>query len=582
MFQKFTSILSILVLLFLLQNFSFAEVNGNKKAGQSVSNIKSDYLLLDYNNLSIPIDKKGVIGDVNDLGGRMQGIKFLFSGGFFMSGFTGSKQWGNGVMSSSRINDYVPGPVGSSSTDAKNRMYLVTAQDVPFGDSWQDWKDAVSIGAGFYDGDGDGIYNPVDKNGNGVWDANEDRPDLIGDFTAWCVFNDGKSKALRSFTDVDPQGIEVRQTVYGYSTKAELRNMIFVRYSIVNKGTVSDVLDSVYFSIACDPDLGDYSDDLVGCDTAASYAYTYQIASDKLWGANTPCFIVDFFQGPVSYIPGVTFTDVNNNGVFDKGIDTPLKYAYNVKGSVLGVDTILGAMNLPMTSFTQYMQSHPTHGDPATQFELRNYLKGGCGKDGKPLNPCTWTFGNGSTLSNCSQIDPKFMYSGDPVTGNGWLNTTPYDQRQMSNSGPFKLEKNKPVDIVVAYIVAQSTTGLKSLEKARENEKSFKSYYASNFTNNLTGVKSEGAKLNTFELSQNYPNPFNPTTTIRYSLPSAQKISLNVYNTLGQLVKCLADNVQSAGSHEAVFDGSSLSSGVYFYELKTENSFLAKKLMLVK
>jgi hypothetical protein len=474
------------VLLLTVAVFSFgANSESGKKGMNKLLKINSDYLLLDYNNLSVPIDNKGIIGDVNDLGGRSQGIKFLFSGGFFMSGFsvkdTTRKQWGNGVMSASRINDYVPGPVGSSVSDSKNRMYLVTSQDVPFGDSWQDWKDAVANGAGFYDGDGDGIYNPVDKNGNGVWDADEDRPDLIGDFTAWCVYNDGKAKALRTFTDVDPQGIEVRQTVFGFSSKAIVGNMLFFRYSLVNTGKVADVLDSVYFSIACDPDLGDYNDDLVGCDTTLSCAYTYQISADKLWGSNPPCFMVDFFQGPVSYIPGVTFKDNNNNGIYDEGIDTPLKYAYNVKGKVLGIDTIPGAENLPLTSFTQYMQSHPTHGDPSSQYELRKYLIGGMGKDGTPVNPCKWAFGNGATFSDCGKVDPKFMYSGDPVAGTGWLNTTPYDQRQMSNSGPFKLEKNKPINIVVAYLIGQGTSGLNSVTVAKENDLKCQKVFDNNF-----------------------------------------------------------------------------------------------------
>ncbi|MCK7523175.1 MAG: hypothetical protein MZV64_38640 [Ignavibacteriales bacterium] len=52
-------------------------------------------------------------------------------------------------------------------------------------------RDAVDLGADYYDGDNDGTYNPTDKNGNGLWDADEDRPDLIGDETVWCVYWDG-------------------------------------------------------------------------------------------------------------------------------------------------------------------------------------------------------------------------------------------------------------------------------------------------------------------------------------------------------------------------------------------------------
>lgn len=472
------------VLLFMFTSLAFAALSsdGSTKgiATQRLSKINSDYLILDYNNMVMPLDNKGVIADVNDRGGRYQEKIFLFSGGFFISGKIDTGLFGSGVMSASRINDYVTGPVGSTSTDSKNKMYLVTAQDPAFGTAWQDWSNAVSIGADFYDGDHDGVYSPVDKNGNGVWDIDEDRPDLIGDFTAWCVYNDGLAKASRRFTDVDPKGIEIRQSVFGFQSKGIIGNMLFVRYRIVNMGTVADRMDSVYFSVACDPDLGDYTDDLIGCDTVLSCGFTYNGGADKIFGTNPPCFMVDFFQGPVSYIEGETYIDKNNNHKFDEGIDSSLSKAYNVRGKVLGIDSVYGAKNLPLTSFTQYMQSHPSHGDPNTQYELRNYIVGGRGKTGVLVDPCTWAFGT-QNLANCASIDPKFMYSGDPVSGIGWINNTPQDQRQMSNSGPFELEKNKPIDIVVAYIIGQGNTGINSIAVTKINDDKSQKIFNANF-----------------------------------------------------------------------------------------------------
>ena len=90
-----------------------------------------------------------------------------------------------------------------------------------------------------------------------------------------------------------------------------------------------------------------------------------------------------------------------------------------------------------------------------------------------------------------------------------------------------------------------------------------------------------------FELSQNYPNPFNPSTTIRYSVETAQDVELSIYNILGQKVHTLVNDHVAAGTHEAVWDGTDNSgapaaSGVYFYKLTTGSSSATRKMMLLK
>ena len=73
-----------------------------------------------------------------------------------------------------------------------------------------------------------------------------------------------------------------------------------------------------------------------------------------------------------------------------------------------------------------------------------------------------------------------------------------------------------------------------------------------------------------FYLSQNYPNPFNPVTTIKYSLPQTGYTTLKIYNSVGEEMATLVNNVKETGTHEVKFDASFLSSGVYYYRLKSE------------
>ena len=85
-----------------------------------------------------------------------------------------------------------------------------------------------------------------------------------------------------------------------------------------------------------------------------------------------------------------------------------------------------------------------------------------------------------------------------------------------------------------------------------------------------------------FALGEAYPNPFNPSTTIAYSVPETQKVTLNVFNTNGQLVQTLVNGMIERGAHKVIFDASNLSSGVYVYSLQAGTESSLKKMVLVK
>jgi hypothetical protein len=92
----------------------------------------------------------------------------------------------------------------------------------------------------------------------------------------------------------------------------------------------------------------------------------------------------------------------------------------------------------------------------------------------------------------------------------------------------------------------------------------------------------------TYELSQNFPNPFNPVTTIRYGLPKAERVTLKVYNLLGEEVALIMnDELRTAGYHAAIWDGRdqngrAVTSGVYIYRMRAGSFSSTKKLTLLK
>lgn len=97
----------------------------------------------------------------------------------------------------------------------------------------------------------------------------------------------------------------------------------------------------------------------------------------------------------------------------------------------------------------------------------------------------------------------------------------------------------------------------------------------------LSDVASNGLP-DKFALSQNYPNPFNPTTQISFDLPAAAKVTLDVFNVLGQKVSTLVNENLDAGTHVVEFDGASYASGVYFYHISADNFSQTKKMVMLK
>jgi VCBS repeat protein/ASPIC/UnbV protein/type IX secretion system substrate protein len=99
----------------------------------------------------------------------------------------------------------------------------------------------------------------------------------------------------------------------------------------------------------------------------------------------------------------------------------------------------------------------------------------------------------------------------------------------------------------------------------------------------VIGIRPISSEIpDSYSLYQNYPNPFNPQTTIKFSVPLKGNVKISVFDITGRLVRTLVNQDISAGTYETVFNAADLSSGMYFYTIKTENFAETKKMMLVK
>jgi len=353
-------------------------------------------------------------------------------------------------------NDFVPGPMKDGTFQGDQggfRVYKIEVGDNRSNSlDYQDWP--------FDDG------APAAKNaaGEDSLDADGTRiPLLMGDQALWAVFNDADPAGRLSDEgsgSAGPLGVEVQCYVWGYARAGALGQTIFMRYTLINKG--GKRLDDAYVTIWSDPDLGDASDDFVGCDTTLSLGYAYNAGEDGIYGVAAPAVGFDFFQGPIVPAPG------QKAWVSSRG------------------DSIDGYRNLPMVSFNKYLNLE----DPSNNVEAYNYILG-LGKDGSPyINPVT---GEVST----------YVFSGDPVSGEGWLDVNPADRRFMESSGPFTMLPDDTQEVVVAVLVGQGENHLAS----------------------VTALKRiDATAQSVFDLNFNIPGPPPPPTV--WSIPNDQGVQL--------------------------------------------------------
>ena len=147
-----------------------------------------------------------------------------------------------------------------------------------------------------------------------------------------------------------------------------------------------------------------------------------------------------------------------------------------------------------------------------------------------------------------------------------------------NTSGNYHLKQNsQPIDIGTNYVASIVSEDLENIPRPQGNGFDIGAYEYQSAAN----VK-EINSFSDFRLFQNYPNPFNPTTKISYQLKEKTFVNLKVYNLLGKEVSTLRNETEPAGEYNVEFDGIVLPSGIYFYQLNTNNFIQTRKMILLK
>ncbi|CUS79937.1 Por secretion system C-terminal sorting domain-containing protein [Candidatus Kryptonium thompsonii] len=315
---------------------------------------------------------------------------------------------------------------------------------------WKDWP--ADKGAPWYTTTGPDAYKV--KYGPGFDPNNPNHvPGIPGATqTVWAVANDLASDVGIQVFGSPPIGLELQLTEWAYSVSNPLNNIIFQQIRIIYKGTAAakpdSKIDSVYIVKWADPDLGDYSDDLAGCDSVLGLGYVYNANTvDHEYqsiGLPAPAVGFDFLQGPARYTG-----NPNDSAVI--GLEWRKGYKYWNEN--------------PLTTFV-FFAAGTGISDPTNAPQWFNLMRGGLPRPEYPSFVPFW-----SAFTRDPNVYPtKYAVAGDPVTKTGWIDgreIPPGDRRIVNVTGPFqlKLTDGKPdtAEIVVALIGAMGVDNLSSI-----------------------------------------------------------------------------------------------------------------------
>ena len=448
------------------------------------------------------LDKGQYIVPAVDPALGVEGVSSLFAGAVWLGGFDDAMNLKIAAQTyrTSTENDFWPGPLSSIGTTGADtclnwdRFFTVkgatirqhilrfkAAEDagIPFdcetihdelksypargNPYWSEFykfdlpNDNQGLGA-FYDNNEDGQYNPCD----GDYPAIEVRgcplesnyPDEI----IFWVYNDAGNSHTQ--TNADPIRMEVQVQAFAYTTNDQINDMTFYRYKLINRAITS--IDSTFFGMWVDPDLGCSEDDFIGCDTSRSLMYIYNrdetdgdSGCDCSTGSTTYCnevpiLGIDYFRGPLG---PVRIIDTFPIGIMLDEHDYPNIYdtlGFFNDSIILDLDH---RRELGMSSFTYHIRtgSWPSGMlDPQNGGEFYNLLSGSW-RDGTPFTEggSAYNVGPGAKRIN-------YAFTGDPDSQNDWSMCSAglgqMDPRTIQATGPFRLDPGAINELIIGAV----------------------------------------------------------------------------------------------------------------------------------
>lgn len=362
--------------------------------------------------------------------------------------------------------------------------------------------------APYVDSDHNGTYNP----------AGGDYPLIRGDEALYTIFNDDRG-VLHTETKGKKLGIEVHLMVYEFkSPDTAINEATFLHYDIYNRS--KNDYDSVYFANWIDMDVGNGTENYIGCDSANNYWYTYCSA-------------------------------INPDGAGQYAGEKGYGFIPPAQSLAYLCDT--------MTHFMYYNNDFSQQGNPATAYEYYDYM------ENVWIDSTHSTYGGtgygGGTPSN-------YMYSGSVSPLKGWSEISAGDiqgdRRGISSTGPctFKAGAEKSLDLALVFSQAFPGNNLESVALSKVYVNDIKNFYNSqsfSCDESLLGIPTINASAMVNNVLT-YPNP--ASTGITFKMSSGNNKYITIVDITGRLVLNAPIN-----SNQVELTVSSYPSGVYLYEI---------------